>query len=244
MTVGDDMILRKAVLMIHGFAGGTYDHENLANYLQLNKNFDIFQFTLPGHDRNLSKVTYQQWIDKSEEQVEWLIKQGYNKIYLIGHSMGGVIATYLASKYKEVKKLVLAAPAFHYLNVIKDDLNITESIKITPKIIKMYGKDEIVGRLLKLYPNAVVEFMKLIKEYYDYPKDITCPTLLIHGKDDNLVPISSSEYVYESIKSNIKKLVLVESATHDIFKSEKTERINEIIEKFLKISTKGGIYNI
>ena len=27
---------------------------------------------------------------------------GYSKIYLIGHSMGGVIATHLARKYKEV----------------------------------------------------------------------------------------------------------------------------------------------
>ena len=31
------MIFRKAILIIHGFAGGTYDEENLANYLELNK---------------------------------------------------------------------------------------------------------------------------------------------------------------------------------------------------------------
>ena len=27
------MLLKKAVLIIHGFAGGTYDEEYLANYL-------------------------------------------------------------------------------------------------------------------------------------------------------------------------------------------------------------------
>ena len=34
------MMFRSAVLIIHGFAGGTYDQEDLANYLELNKKFD------------------------------------------------------------------------------------------------------------------------------------------------------------------------------------------------------------
>ena len=92
------MLFRKAILIIHGFAGGTYDEEDLANYLELNRNFDVFQFTLPGHNRNLSKAKYKDWIDYSESKVKWLIDNGYDSIYLIGHSMGGVIATYIASK--------------------------------------------------------------------------------------------------------------------------------------------------
>ena len=108
-------MFRKAVLIIHGFAGGTYDEEELANYLELNRNFDVYQFTLPGHEKNLGKVKYQEWIDASENQVKWLINNGYGSIYLIGHSMGGVIASYIATKYKEVKKLVLAAQKRYYL---------------------------------------------------------------------------------------------------------------------------------
>ena len=53
------MIFRKAILIIHGFAGGTYDEEDLANKLELVKNFDVYQFTLPGHNKNLSKVKYE-----------------------------------------------------------------------------------------------------------------------------------------------------------------------------------------
>ena len=227
-------MFRKAVLIIHGFAGGTYDEEQLANYLELNKDFDVFQFTLPGHERNLSKVEYHEWISGSEKQVEWLIKNGYSKIYLIGHSMGGVIATYIASRYKQVKKLVLAAPAFHYLNVIKDDLNVSESLKGAPKILKDYGSDEIIARILKLNVSVLKEFMDLVKEYYDYPKELTCKLLILQGKSDNLVPISSSEYVYESAKTKDKKLVLLDDITHEIFRSKKKEDIFKIVEKFLK----------
>jgi len=229
-----DMLFKKAILIIHGFAGGTYDQEELANYLELNRNFDVFQFTLPGHEKNLSKVEHQAWISYSEEQIEWLIKNGYNKIYLIGHSMGGVISTYLASKYKEVKKLVLAAPAFHYLNVIKDNLNIGKSLKIAPKVIKDYGSDEVIARMLKLDVSVIKEFMDLVKHYYDYPKFVTCKTLIIQGKKDNLVPVSSSEYVYDNIKSRRKKLIFLEGVTHDIFRNKEKEQIFRIVEKFLK----------
>lgn len=227
-------MFRKAILIIHGFAGGTYDQEQLANYLQLNRNFDVFQFTLPGHDKNLSKVEHQEWISASADQIEWLIKNGYNKIYLIGHSMGGVIATYLACRYKQINKLVLAAPAFHYLNVIKDELNVGESLKSAPKIIKDYGSDEIIARMLKLNVSVLKEFMNLVKEYYDYPKQLTCKLLILQGKSDNLVPISSSEYVYEKAKSKDKQLVLLDDVTHDIFRTEKKEEIFKLVEKFLK----------
>lgn len=227
-------MFRKAVLIIHGFAGGTYDEEQLANFLELNRDFDVFQFTLPGHERNLSKVEYHEWISASEDEVEWLIKNGYNRIYLIGHSMGGVIATYLSVKYKQVKKLVLAAPAFHYLNVVKDDLNVSESLKAAPKILKDYGGDEIIARILKLNVSVLKEFMDLVKEYYDYPKELTCKLLILQGKSDNLVPISSSQYVYESAKSKDKELVLLDDITHDIFRTEKKDEIFKLVERFLK----------
>lgn len=233
------MILRKAILIIHGFAGGTYDQEDLANYLRLNKYFDVFQFTLPGHDRNLSKSSYTEWIDKSEEQINWLINNGYSNIYVIGHSMGGVIAAYLASKYKQIKKLVLAAPAFHYLNVVNDDYNVKESLKVAPKVLEQYGKDEIVSRFLKLNISSIGEFMSLVKKYYHCPKEVFCPVIILYGTNDHLVPKSSVEYVYNEINSNIKKIVYIKNVTHEIFKNQRNKLIFKTVEKFLKYTDIG-----
>ena len=44
------MLFRKAILIIHGFAGGPYDEEDLANHLELNRNFDVFQFYSVCHE--------------------------------------------------------------------------------------------------------------------------------------------------------------------------------------------------
>lgn len=238
------MLFRKAILIIHGFAGGTYDEEELANYLELNKNFDVYQFTLPGHNMNLSRVKYNEWINESEKQVKWLISNGYGNIYLIGHSMGGVIATYLATKYREVKKLVLAAPAFQYLSVVKDTLNVKKSMQVAPKIVKTYGTSEILSRFLKLNASSIGEFMSLVRHYYDYPKDVVCPILIIQGKSDDLVPLTSSKYVYDTVQSKVKKLVYVKGTTHDIFRSSNKLEIYNVIEKFLKNTVKGGVENI
>ncbi len=238
------MMFRKAVLIIHGFAGGTYDEEELANYLELNRNFDVYQFTLPGHEKNLGKVKYQEWIDASENQVKWLINNGYGSIYLIGHSMGGVIASYIATKYKEVKKLVLAAPAFQYLNVIKENINISGSLKMAPKVVKTYGTEEVLSRISKLNPRVIKEFMELIKKYYDCVADVTCPILIIQGKNDNLVPITSSRYVYDSVKSKMKKLIFVNDVTHDVFRGKNKLEINKLVEKFLKGKIMRGIENL
>ena len=229
------MLFRKAILIVHGFAGGTYDQEGLANYLELNKNFDVYQYTLPGHNKNLSKVKSKEWIKSSEDMIEWLISKGYKKIYVIGHSMGGVIASHLACKYKQVKKLVLAAPAFHYLSVENKNLNITSSLKDIPKIVKTYGGDEVISRMLKLDISVLKQFMILVRDYYDCPKDITCPTLIIQGTNDNLVPLTSSKYVYDNIKSNKKKLIYIDNLTHDIFKGTDSKQVYMLVEKFLKI---------
>lgn len=238
------MLFRKAILLIHGFAGGTYDLEELANYLEFNKNFDVFQFTLPGHDKNLSKVKYDEWIEASEEKVEMLINNGYKDIYLIGHSMGGVIATYLATKYREIKKLVLAAPAFHYLNIVNDKLNIKESLKVTPKILGQYKGNEIFARFLKLNISTTKELMELIKKYYYTPSLVICPVLMLHGTEDHIVPKSSTKYVYDELTKNTKKLIYVNGINHDIFKNDRKKELFYIIEDFFKHNIVGGIEEI
>lgn len=227
------MFFKKAVLVIHGFAGGVYDEEDLINYLQLENSLDVFSFTLPGHEKNLSKVKYEEWIDKSKEKIEWLINKGYNNIYLIGHSMGGVIASYLSIQYKEVKKLVLAAPAFEYLQVKENNINLIKNIKETPEIIKDYSIEEVFSRLLKLNISAVVEFRKLVKKYHDTPKSINIPIMILQGTSDKIVPITSSIYVYESVKSKVKRLIMINGVTHDLFKSKRTDEINKIVKNFL-----------
>lgn len=226
------ILFRKAVLIIHGFAGGTYDEEKLANFLERHAKLDVYSFTLPGHKKRTFKtVKYQEWIKESEDMLNRLINYGYKDIYLIGHSMGGVIATYLASKYKRVKKLVLAAPAFNYL-VANDESNAIEKMKKGMDAIKNNDKDEILTRFLKLPLTSINEFVKLVKKYKKSYLEVKIPVLIVQGDMDTLVPLESSLNIYEELLSKKKKIVVLKNITHDIFREDSEEAFVEI-EKFL-----------
>jgi len=223
------MKLRKAVLLIHGFAGGTYDMESLAWKLQKSALLDVYQFTLPGHAQK-KKCTYQEWVKSTEEKVEKLIADGYSSIYVVGHSMGGVLAAYAATKYPEVKKVVFAAAAFKYIGEWENF-----SIKKTESIINDYGLSEIAFRFFeRLSIKAVNEFITLVKTYQDLPKNIEIPTLVIQGLKDDIVPVTSAEYIFDNVKSKKKGLIYVKKANHDLFNSSDQDIINERILKFLK----------
>ena len=222
------ILFRKAVLIIHGFAGGTYDEENLANFLEKNPRLDVYSFTLPGHEKKSFKTPkYTEWIKCSEQQIEKLTGYGYKDIYLVGHSMGGVIASYLSTKYKQVKKLVLAAPAFNYLTMDNDNRTF-EKIKKSVLIIKNNDKDEILTRFLKLPLSSVKEFSELIKKYKNSYKKINVPTMILHGDADTLVPLKSSIDVFETLAIKNKSLIVLNGVSHDIFREISDTELKQI----------------
>lgn len=226
------ILFRKAVLIIHGFAGGTYDQERLANYLERHAKFDVYSFTLPGHEKRTFKTAkYQEWIKASEEMIDSLIKDGYRSIYLIGHSMGGVIATYLSSKYPQVKKLVLAAPAFNYL-VVEGESSTMDKFKSGINMVINNDRDEVFTRFLKLPITSFNEFTKLVDKYKDSYKNVNVPTLILQGDKDTLVPIKSSMELYENLPVKKKNLVILNGYTHDIFREKDNKSLIEV-ERFL-----------
>lgn len=229
------MLFRKAILLIHGFAGGTWDYGTLGNDLQLFLDFDVYTFTLPGHEKiMITKVTQDDWIKEAEKQLEIIINHGYKKIYLVGHSMGGVIACHLASKYPQVKKLVLASPAFRYLKFKDDKLDVLQSLKQTPALIKDYTFEVAISRAFKMSVHASKEFMKLVKIHHNDPKNINCPTLIVHGTNDLMAPLESASYVYRNLNSETVTLYKIKGANHDIFKGTKHDEVIKIVIDFLR----------
>lgn len=229
---------RKAILMIHGFVGGVYDYGNFQNELEYIKNFDVYTFTLPGHEKNIVKdVKYNEWIEEAENQIKLLINHGYKTIYVIGHSMGGVIAAHLASIYPQVKKLVLVAPAFRYFYFKDGKVNIrglNETLKNLPDIMKNMGAEKVIERIAKTPISTMLEFTKLVNSCLNDTKNITCPTLIIRGTNDQIVPAESTDYVYNSINAKSNTLINIDKVTHDCFTKERKEEVKDLITIFLK----------
>lgn len=225
---------RKAILLIHGFAGGCYDYGDFANDLESYKNFDVYAFTLPGHDKLIiKKVSKDDWLKSAEIEIEKIISKGYKTIYIIGHSMGGIIATHIASKYKEVKKLVLAAPAFKYFTFKNNKLDIIQSIKKVPSLFRDYNIDVVLSRILKVPIATIKEFILLAESHINDIKKIEIPTLIIHGIKDEIVGTDSVNHVYDNISSKSVTLIEFNNLTHDLFINNRYEEVKDIIIDFL-----------
>lgn len=94
-----------ACLCIHGFTGSPSEVKPLADYLREHTDWDVLAPTLPGHDhlRHLKNVTYKDWIVFVDSILSQMLKED-DEVYIIGFSMGGLLAGWLARHYPEVKK--------------------------------------------------------------------------------------------------------------------------------------------
>ena len=224
--------MRKAVLVIHGFVGTLYDNEYLTNYLNLDRKFDVFARTLPGHhtNDNYQKVEYLEWLKFVDSWVEEIISYGYKSIYVIGHSMGGILAGYLASKYKEVKKIVFLNAAFNYLNFKQNKVDIIKN-----KDYKDYL--EVLTRIVHTSIPFFLEFTKLVKD----SQDCLGNALVLQSNADQVVPLENGSIIYNSLNSKNKYLTYLIGERHQVFFGDNKEldRKKEIAE-YIRLFLRGG----
>ncbi len=106
-----------AILFLHGFMGDAWDWEAVVNLLE--SDFQCFLVDLPGHGRNRSPEVGVSWSMENTARavVYTLDNAGISSCFLIGYSMGGRLALYLALKHpRYFQKVILegASPGIRH----------------------------------------------------------------------------------------------------------------------------------
>src|SRR5690606_22181155 len=103
------------VLLLHGFTGGPFEIETLAQKLQLN-GWETNIPLLPGNftNRDFYNVKYRDWIAAAEQAAERMLLKT-EQFDLVGFSMGGLLGAYIANRYP-VRRLVLLNAAVFYFS--------------------------------------------------------------------------------------------------------------------------------
>ncbi|MHC4587004.1 MAG: alpha/beta hydrolase, partial [Planctomycetota bacterium] len=108
----------------------------------------------------------------AEAAYEWLTKEkkiSPNDIIIFGRSLGGSIATQLASKV-EARGLIIESAFTSYVDM---------------------------GR--KFYPYIPVRlFARFSYRTIDYIKDVRCPVMIIHSRSDDIVPFEFGVELYQA----------------------------------------------
>lgn len=197
------------IITIHGY-GRRRKHEfdNLALWGKAD-GYEIIQFDMYDlFDEN--DHDWMHWTARAKKQVDAWSESGRD-IYLVGFSMGGVIATYLANVC-HVKKLVLLAPAFQYINM---DLITDVIVKSATSFMSNEKKEEI-----PMPRSFYLAFTDLVKNLKKYVETLKCPVLMLHGDSDEVISGKSSLNAYERIPHASKRLIFLHGGHHRLLMDE------------------------
>ncbi|TGB01963.1 alpha/beta hydrolase [Halobacillus salinus] len=226
-----------ACLFIHGFGGSPYETEPLYTVLEECTDWELRAPILPGHDENesLENREYMEWVSKAEKELEDLLFN-YNHVYVIGYSMGGVIAAYLATKYN-VEKLVLLSTSAHYIDVSQLAEDIWKMAKdaadgdlFENDLFQRYAR-----RMGTTPMSASIEFQKLVDDLRPYFSKVDVPTLVLQGGQDGLLPPKSAEYIYDSIQCEDKTLHFLPQSKHMLCHGPEQKDLIQACRNFLEI---------
>ncbi len=218
----------KAVLLLHGLGGCPHEVRELGEFLS-NNGFTTVGIRYPGHGalgKVMSEYGWEDWYKEAE--AEYLkLKQTYPHVYVIGFSTGGTLGLRLSQKFP-VEKLILLSPFIFlthkwyygfspeiYVNSIGklfDDLpaNMTIVNLNEPKARANYIRGDFFS--VKATRSAL-ELIELVKKDI---KNVNSPTLLMHSKNDDTTDFKSSQYIFDNIASQQKKLVPLQKSNHVI----------------------------
>ena len=220
-----------AVLLIHGFTATTSEVRPLGEFL-FSRGLTVSAPLLAGHGTHPDDLNESKWQDwyQSAESAYLFLKARYNKVWVGGESMGGVLALMLAANHPEIAGLLLYAPALKARRVWLAPL-----LKHFTKYIKKgnIGPD-LAWSGYNVYPTKAMEqLLALQKQAGAYLKRVTQPALIVMSKQDGSVPYSVAAMLSEQLASVDKEFVILEDSPHVILLANRQFEAQEAAWNFL-----------
>jgi esterase/lipase len=180
------------------------------------------------------KHTQKDAVEEIDKWVKWLVKQGYKKIYLVGHSLGGnqIAWYYQSSKVKEIKSAILIAPATYDKTKNK---SLQKELKQAKKLLKQNKGDKVFKNINFIYCKNSSATARAIKGNYEYQSFFDTPnilkvtnkkTLVIIGTKDKILPNLINDM--KKIKNPLIKTITIKGADHffmDLYLEDLTDLI-------------------
>jgi len=177
------------------------------------------------------------------------------KAHIFGASMGGMIAQEIVLNYPErVEKLILGCTNCGGSKQIVPSIEVLEKMgsprELTPEefvdqIISLVFTENLIDNspdIIEFYKKKMLKttipldsYQRQLKAVLGFNtfrrlKKIKAPTLIIHGKEDILVPPGNAEILAREIPG--AKLVLLDNAAH-LFSQPDPEKSSSAIQEFL-----------
>jgi len=220
------------VILCHGFLSNKDSRTNLRlTELLLSKGLSTLSFDWfgmgdsSGQFADITVAICQSQLDSLLESIK---TKGYRDVGLIGSSFGGLLSILVAANHPELFAIGLKCPVPDFPEMLelefgKDGLIQWQNTNTIPNVT---GDPKPIELNFKFYENC--------KEFnaYTHAKQITTPCLIVHGEQDELVPIHQINQLNESLAGE-KNLLLLKKANHHFGRPEDFKKMSLALTEWI-----------
>jgi alpha-beta hydrolase superfamily lysophospholipase len=237
-----DTAPKAVVQIIHGFGEHSGRYLNVVNEL-IPRGYAIYANDHRGHGKSEGIEMYVKRFNNYVEDEKILFdiiqeKEPNIPHFLLGHSMGSVIAELLAVNYPEgIQGLVLAGVATHnrtlagvmkafakFLGTIvpkmRMSVDLAESLSHDPDVVQAYIEDPLVHKKPTIRLGA--EFARGIDKSTKLLGEIKIPTLVQSGSEDNEM-LGAAEF-QDRLTVADKTVKIYEGLYHEVYNEREADR--------------------
>ena len=208
-----------ALAIIHGWGGNAEMMLPLAKPLHA-AGYALLFFDARNHGRSDGDTfsSLPRFAEDLEHAVDWLRALpgvDASRVGVIGHSVGAAAALLLAARRNDLAAVVTLAAFSHPATMMRRWLR-SKRIPYWPlgAYILYYVQRVIGHRFDELAPCRSI-------------REVNCPVLLVHGSEDETVPVSEAQEIYARRRDQRVRLLLI-PGSHDQY-AEMDHRIGEVI---------------
>jgi len=174
------------LLYFHGNAGDLSRWGHMAVPFT-KQSYDVLIMDYRTYGKSSGKLSEQSLFNDAQQFYDYALQYySESQIHVYGRSLGTGIATKIAAT-NSPKQLILETPYYSLVDVAQ-----------------------------KRFPFLPVNWLLKYKlKSHDYMKSVRCPITIFHGTEDEIVPYSSGERLFNAIMHSPKKMYTIEKGSHN-----------------------------
>lgn len=233
-TAGDPDLA--AVLLLHGFGCSPWTMRGLGRRLA-EQGRGCYAPLLPGHGEStagFNRVRHAEWLDAAEASFDHLSER-YERVAVVGFSMGGTLGLHLAGVRPVAALATLAAPLRLPLGGL-----VAKAGGLLPSLPVMFDVADPRARSSRtqgvhaaLGAPAIRELLNLLDHVRPGLPRVTCPVLVAQSRSDHTVWHGNARAIVDGVSSQRRRLVWVPRAWHVLPVDYGHELLEDEVARFL-----------